>query len=70
MKYIDRVLSKCTPNNMKISLKKCSFGEEELLELQHKVSGLSLAIDQKNEVEVLQNQYQVKKRDTILPWVC
>ncbi|MBW0471231.1 hypothetical protein O181_010946 [Austropuccinia psidii MF-1] len=46
LKYIDRVLSKCTPINLKISLKKCNFGQRELLALGHKVSGLSLAIDQ------------------------
>ncbi|MBW0466812.1 hypothetical protein O181_006527 [Austropuccinia psidii MF-1] len=50
--YIDRVLSKCTPINLKISLKKRNFGQEELLELGHKFSGLSLAID-KNKVAVV-----------------
>ncbi|MBW0555837.1 hypothetical protein O181_095552 [Austropuccinia psidii MF-1] len=45
VQYIDRVLSKCTPINIKISLKKCNFGQQELLALGHKVSGLSLAID-------------------------
>ncbi|MBW0524696.1 hypothetical protein O181_064411 [Austropuccinia psidii MF-1] len=45
VQYIDRVLSKCTPINLKISLKKCNFGQQELLGLGHKVSGLSLAID-------------------------
>ncbi|MBW0524736.1 hypothetical protein O181_064451 [Austropuccinia psidii MF-1] len=48
--YIDRVLSKCTPINLKISLKKCNFCQKELLEPGRKVSGLSLAID-KNKVE-------------------
>ncbi|MBW0489967.1 hypothetical protein O181_029682 [Austropuccinia psidii MF-1] len=43
--YIERVLSKCTPINLKISLKKCNFGQQEQSELGHKVSGLSLAID-------------------------
>ncbi|MBW0538138.1 hypothetical protein O181_077853 [Austropuccinia psidii MF-1] len=52
MQYIERVLSKFTPINLKISLKKCNFGQQELLALGHKVSGLSLAIDQ-NEVEAL-----------------
>ncbi|MBW0540764.1 hypothetical protein O181_080479 [Austropuccinia psidii MF-1] len=47
VQYIDRVSSKCTPINLKISLKKCNFGQQELLALGHKVSGLSLAIDQK-----------------------
>ncbi|MBW0568819.1 hypothetical protein O181_108534 [Austropuccinia psidii MF-1] len=46
VQYIDRVLSKCTPINLKISLKKCNFGQQELLALGHKVSGLSLEIDQ------------------------
>ncbi|MBW0547540.1 hypothetical protein O181_087255 [Austropuccinia psidii MF-1] len=54
LKYIDRVLSKCTCINLKISLKKYNFGQQELLALGHKVSGLSLAIDQSKVVEVLQ----------------
>ncbi|MBW0465846.1 hypothetical protein O181_005561 [Austropuccinia psidii MF-1] len=45
VQYIDRVLSKCTPINLKTSLKKCNFGQQELLALGHKVSGLILAID-------------------------
>ncbi|MBW0507275.1 hypothetical protein O181_046990 [Austropuccinia psidii MF-1] len=43
--YPDRVLSKCTPTNLKISLKKWNFGQQKLLALGHKVSGISLAID-------------------------
>ncbi|MBW0573937.1 hypothetical protein O181_113652, partial [Austropuccinia psidii MF-1] len=54
VKYIDRVLSKCKPINLKISLKKCNFGQQELLALGHKVSGLSLAIDQNKVAAVLQ----------------
>ncbi|MBW0478555.1 hypothetical protein O181_018270 [Austropuccinia psidii MF-1] len=54
VKYIDRVLSKCTPINLKISLKKCNFGQQELLALGHKVSVLSLAIDQNKVAAVLQ----------------
>ncbi|MBW0466687.1 hypothetical protein O181_006402 [Austropuccinia psidii MF-1] len=50
VKYIDRVLSKCTPINLKISLKKCNFGQQETMSLGHKVSGISLAMDQ-NKVE-------------------
>ncbi|MBW0586718.1 hypothetical protein O181_126433, partial [Austropuccinia psidii MF-1] len=53
VKYIDRVLSKCTPINLKISLKKCNFGQQELLALGNKVSGLSLEIDQNKEAAVL-----------------
>ncbi|MBW0557046.1 hypothetical protein O181_096761 [Austropuccinia psidii MF-1] len=55
VQYIDRVLSKCTLINLKISLKKCNFGQQELLALGHKVLGLSLAIDQNKVAEVLQN---------------
>ncbi|MBW0560354.1 hypothetical protein O181_100069 [Austropuccinia psidii MF-1] len=54
LEYIDRVLSKCTPINLKISLKTCNFGQQELLALRHKVSGLSLAIDQNKVAAVLQ----------------
>ncbi|MBW0508831.1 hypothetical protein O181_048546, partial [Austropuccinia psidii MF-1] len=54
VQYIDRVLSKSTPINLKISLKQYSFGQQELLELGHKVSGLSLAIDQNKLAAVLQ----------------
>ncbi|MBW0536771.1 hypothetical protein O181_076486 [Austropuccinia psidii MF-1] len=52
LQYIDRVLSKCTPINLKISLKKCTFGQQEVLALGHKVSGLSLGID-RNKVEAV-----------------
>ncbi|MBW0532231.1 hypothetical protein O181_071946 [Austropuccinia psidii MF-1] len=54
MQHIDRVLSKCTPINLKISFKKCNFGQQELLALGNKVSGLSLAIDQNKVEAVLQ----------------
>ncbi|MBW0494870.1 hypothetical protein O181_034585 [Austropuccinia psidii MF-1] len=39
---------------MNISLKKCNFGQQELLGLGQKVSGLSLAIDQNKVAAVLQ----------------
>ncbi|MBW0490542.1 hypothetical protein O181_030257 [Austropuccinia psidii MF-1] len=55
VQYIDRVLSKCTPINLKISLKKGNFGQQDLLALGHKVSGLSLAIDQNKVAAVLKN---------------
>ncbi|MBW0485943.1 hypothetical protein O181_025658 [Austropuccinia psidii MF-1] len=54
MQYLDRVLSKCTPINLKILLKKCNFGQQEPLALGHKGSGLSLAIDQNRVAAVLQ----------------
>ncbi|MBW0477693.1 hypothetical protein O181_017408 [Austropuccinia psidii MF-1] len=53
VQYIDRVLIECTPINLKIPLKKCNFGQQELLALAHKVSGLSLAIDQNKLAAVL-----------------
>ncbi|MBW0484174.1 hypothetical protein O181_023889 [Austropuccinia psidii MF-1] len=54
VQYIDRVLSKCTPIKLKISLKKCNFGQQDLLALRHKVSGLSQAIDQNKVAALLQ----------------
>ncbi|MBW0492267.1 hypothetical protein O181_031982 [Austropuccinia psidii MF-1] len=56
MQYINRVLSECIPINLRISLKKCNFGQQELLALGHKVSSLSLAIDQNKVAAVLQKQ--------------
>ncbi|MBW0469946.1 hypothetical protein O181_009661 [Austropuccinia psidii MF-1] len=50
LERLARVLDKITGVNMKLSLKKCNFGFEELKALGHIVSGLSLAID-KNKVE-------------------
>ncbi|MBW0493033.1 hypothetical protein O181_032748 [Austropuccinia psidii MF-1] len=47
-----RLLEKFTGVNMKISLKKCNFGFEELKALGHIVSGLSFGID-KNKVEAV-----------------
>ncbi|MBW0489060.1 hypothetical protein O181_028775 [Austropuccinia psidii MF-1] len=55
VQYIDRVISKCKPINLKLSLQKCNFGQQELLALGHKVSGLSLAIDQNEVAAVLKN---------------
>ncbi|MBW0561397.1 hypothetical protein O181_101112, partial [Austropuccinia psidii MF-1] len=54
VQYIYRVLSKCTPIELKISLTKGKFGQQELLALGHKVSGLGPAIDQNRVAEVLQ----------------
>ncbi|MBW0585803.1 hypothetical protein O181_125518 [Austropuccinia psidii MF-1] len=51
--YIDRVLIKCTPINLKISLNKFNFGQQELLALGHKDSGRSLAIEQNKVAAVL-----------------
>ncbi|MBW0471771.1 hypothetical protein O181_011486 [Austropuccinia psidii MF-1] len=54
VQYIDTVLSKYTHINLKISLKECNFGQQELLAPGHKVSRLSLAIDQNKVAAVLQ----------------
>ncbi|MBW0536773.1 hypothetical protein O181_076488 [Austropuccinia psidii MF-1] len=63
VQYIDRVLSKCTPINLKISLKKYKSGEQELLALGHKVSGLHLAIYQNKVEAVLQKQVPNKIKE-------
>ncbi|MBW0514505.1 hypothetical protein O181_054220 [Austropuccinia psidii MF-1] len=54
VQYIDKVLSKCIPINLKIPSKKCNFRQQELLALGHKVSGLSPVIDQNKVAAVLQ----------------
>ncbi|MBW0514516.1 hypothetical protein O181_054231 [Austropuccinia psidii MF-1] len=48
LERLSRVLHKVAEVNMKISLKKCNFGFEELKALGNVVSGLSLGIDKKN----------------------
>ncbi|MBW0463738.1 hypothetical protein O181_003453 [Austropuccinia psidii MF-1] len=53
VQYIERALSKRTPLNLKISLKKCNVGQQELLALGHKVSGLGLAIYQNKVAAIL-----------------
>ncbi|MBW0593287.1 hypothetical protein O181_133002 [Austropuccinia psidii MF-1] len=54
VQYIDRVLSKCTPIKLKISLRKCNFGQQEVLALGHKVPDISLEIEQNKVAAVLQ----------------
>ncbi|MBW0475566.1 hypothetical protein O181_015281 [Austropuccinia psidii MF-1] len=54
VQHIDRLLSKSTPINMKISFKKCNLGQQAPLALGNKVSGLILAIDPNKVAEVLQ----------------
>ncbi|MBW0523117.1 hypothetical protein O181_062832 [Austropuccinia psidii MF-1] len=75
VQYIDRVLSNCTPTNLKISLKKCNFGQKELLALGHKVSGLSMEIDQnkvaeyrshiKNFAHIASSLYKLCSKDVV-----
>ncbi|MBW0496909.1 hypothetical protein O181_036624 [Austropuccinia psidii MF-1] len=52
--YIDRFLSRFKPINMKISLKKCNFVQQEFLALGHNASGLSLAINKNKVIALLQ----------------
>ncbi|MBW0487240.1 hypothetical protein O181_026955 [Austropuccinia psidii MF-1] len=62
---------KGTPINLKISVKKGNFGQQELLALGHKVSGLILAIDQNKVAAVGQKPVPKKHQvDAIFPWVC
>ncbi|MBW0591882.1 hypothetical protein O181_131597 [Austropuccinia psidii MF-1] len=53
LERLARVLHKFSEVNMKMSLKKCNFGFEELKELGHIVSGLSLVIDKNKVAAVL-----------------
>ncbi|MBW0481929.1 hypothetical protein O181_021644 [Austropuccinia psidii MF-1] len=68
VQYIDRVLSKCTSMNLKIPLKKCNFGQQELLAPGHKVSGLSLEIEQNKVAAVLQKPVSknIKEKKSVL----
>ncbi|MBW0491111.1 hypothetical protein O181_030826 [Austropuccinia psidii MF-1] len=58
----DKVLRKCIPINLKLSLEKCNFGEQELLALGPKLSGLSLEIDQNKVAGVLQKPVPNKSK--------
>ncbi|MBW0548188.1 hypothetical protein O181_087903 [Austropuccinia psidii MF-1] len=53
LERLPRVLHKFAEVNMKISLKKCNFGFEELKALGHIVSSLSLGIDKNKVAAVL-----------------
>ncbi|MBW0482958.1 hypothetical protein O181_022673 [Austropuccinia psidii MF-1] len=52
LERLARVLDKSAVVNMKISLNKCNFCFEELEELGHIVSGLSLGIEKKSSRSV------------------
>ncbi|MBW0586468.1 hypothetical protein O181_126183 [Austropuccinia psidii MF-1] len=54
VQYSDKVPSKCIPVNLNISLKNSNFGQQELLALGHKVSGLGLEIAQNKVAAVPQ----------------
>ncbi|MBW0590723.1 hypothetical protein O181_130438 [Austropuccinia psidii MF-1] len=64
VQYIDRVLSKCTPINLKISLKKCNFGKQEILALGNKVSCLSFSIDQNKGEKILKKPVPKNIKET------
>ncbi|MBW0520962.1 hypothetical protein O181_060677 [Austropuccinia psidii MF-1] len=57
------VLHKVAEVNMKISLKKCNFGFEELKALGHIISGLSLGIDKNKVAAVLLNPIPQNKKE-------
>ncbi|MBW0542081.1 hypothetical protein O181_081796 [Austropuccinia psidii MF-1] len=63
LERLSRVLHKVAEVNMKISLKKCNFGFEELKALGHIVSGLSLGIDKNKVAEVLLKPIPQNKKE-------
>ncbi|MBW0576013.1 hypothetical protein O181_115728 [Austropuccinia psidii MF-1] len=63
LERIARVNHKASEVNMKISLKKCNFGFEELKELGHIVSGLSLGIEKKKVAAVLLKPIPQNKKE-------
>ncbi|MBW0508280.1 hypothetical protein O181_047995 [Austropuccinia psidii MF-1] len=65
LERLARVLHKVAEVNMKISLKKCNFGFEELKALGHIVSGLSLGIDKNNVAAVLLKPIPQNKKEMI-----
>ncbi|MBW0573751.1 hypothetical protein O181_113466 [Austropuccinia psidii MF-1] len=62
LERLARVLHKVSEVNMKISLKKCNFGFEELKALGHIVSGLSLGIDRYRVAAVLSQHPIIGKK--------
>ncbi|MBW0593356.1 hypothetical protein O181_133071 [Austropuccinia psidii MF-1] len=63
LERLARVLQKVAEVNMKISLKKCNFGFEELKALGHVVSGLSLGIDKNKVAAVLLKPIPQNKKE-------
>ncbi|MBW0588998.1 hypothetical protein O181_128713 [Austropuccinia psidii MF-1] len=63
LERLARVLHKVAEVNMKISLKKCNFGFEELKALGHVVSGLSLGIDKNKVAAVLLKPIPQNKKE-------
>ncbi|MBW0542011.1 hypothetical protein O181_081726 [Austropuccinia psidii MF-1] len=63
LERLGRILHKVAEVNMKISLKKCNFGFEELKALGHIVSCLSLGIDKNKMAEVLLKTIPQNKKE-------
>ncbi|MBW0561101.1 hypothetical protein O181_100816 [Austropuccinia psidii MF-1] len=63
LERLSRVLHKVAEVNMKISLKNCNFGFEELKALVHIVSGLSLVIDKNKVAAVLLKPIPQNKKE-------
>ncbi|MBW0498263.1 hypothetical protein O181_037978 [Austropuccinia psidii MF-1] len=63
LERLARVLDKATAVNMKISLKKCKFGFEELKALGHILSVLSLGIDKNKVAAVLLKPIPQNKKE-------
>ncbi|MBW0479573.1 hypothetical protein O181_019288 [Austropuccinia psidii MF-1] len=63
LERLARVLDKATEVNMKISLKKCNFGFEDLKALGHIVSGLSLGIEKNKVAAVLLKPIPQNKKE-------
>ncbi|MBW0533418.1 hypothetical protein O181_073133 [Austropuccinia psidii MF-1] len=63
LERLETVLDKVAGVNMKISLKQCNFGFEELKALGHIFSGLSLGIDKNKVAAVLLKPIQQNKKE-------
>ncbi|MBW0488612.1 hypothetical protein O181_028327 [Austropuccinia psidii MF-1] len=63
LERLSRVLDKATGVNMKISLKKCNLGFEELKASRHIVSGLKLNIEKNILAEVLLKQIPQNRKE-------
>ncbi|MBW0576741.1 hypothetical protein O181_116456 [Austropuccinia psidii MF-1] len=70
LERLARELHKVAEVNMKISLKKCNFGFEELKALGHVVSGLTLGIDKIKVAAVLLKPIPQNKKNDFFSWIC
>ena len=60
---IDRILKVVINMNMKISLKKCNFGFDQIKALGHLVSGIAIGIDQNKVAAVLQKPVPSSRKE-------